>query len=367
MRPLLPDNAKIDAEWVIGLRAWVKRTFATRSYRSYADALAHVKRLRDVELEQLWEHLSYTKGLLPYPIIEGGARDRTETDHLRDKVSEEIIKAREVLDEGYSYNAWIMRALTPGQFEYTERPDIRASIKSDAQLTAIFAEKNAETIEKTESILSGKLLRAVTAWLKKSNRGLAYRTEPLHLERSIGRVNVVFAGDYVPSAKSTTRSVREFNQYTRYFVDAKRMLEAKGFGALWYGPIFISCQTCGGENQHGAHFGVSGHYVPTEDYVRVFTFPSPFIVQLLVHELGHRYYYKFMSAADRARFDAYFGHVAAIDEYGAEATEEDFAMAFEHFVMERDMTRDQIDRFKAFLARKERRRFLPNNGKKQRR
>lgn len=338
---------------------------APRKYDSPADALAHVKRLRSVEMERLWEHLLYAKGLLPYAKVKG--EKRSETDKLRDKVADVLAEARGVLVEGGSNTEHLVNAITPGTFHYEERPEIRERLESAPRsVTLQIADEANACIKKAESILSGKLLRAVSAWIEKSNGGHAYRTEPLYLERSIGRVNVVFEGSniYTPGANPTARSAREFNQYTRYFVEAKRLLESKGLGAVWYGPIFISCQSCGGENRLGANFGLGADYDTLRDDVRVYDYPSPDIVRLLVHELGHRYYFKFMSAADRARFDSHFGTTKATTDYGAADAWEDFAEAFMHFVLEREMTRDQIDRFKAFLARKERRRFLPNKAKK---
>mgnify|MGYP000558692605 CR=1 FL=1 len=59
----------------------------------------------------------------------------------------------------------------------------------------------------------------------------------------------------------------------------------------------------------------------------------PGLFKLIAHELGHRYYFRFMSQADRARFGILFGDVPAVSEYGGLNAEEDFAEALSAFAL----------------------------------
>jgi hypothetical protein len=356
------EETKIDPAWVKGIRAWVKKTFAPKPrYASLDDLIAHFKSLRDRELESLWEHMAYTKGLLPR-----GMDPSSVFEAIRLKVRDELKEARYLLDEDLGKFQHVRDAMTPGTRTYTMdgqnilgfyqrvNPDdpFAAALKGEG-------DRVQNTLAKVEDILSGKLLRAITSFLGKYGVGSSYDPDEILLEFDIGKVKLVYDGE--PDRNLITRpdpaDPRGLSDYIPYFQKAKALLDQKGFGDLWYGPIFVGCPKCGGENPLGKNFGVGAHYFRGPDRVVVYLQPRPFLVELLVHELGHRYFYKFMNAGDRARFDSYFKEVAAVSEYGGTITEEDFAEVFAHFVLGRDMTRDQIERFKAFLAKKDRGRF----------
>lgn len=90
--------------------------------------------------------------------------------------------------------------------------------------------------------------------------------------------------------------------YIKYLDEAYHLLKAKKLSKAWYGKVFIQCEDCGGENQHGKNLGVGGHYEIGPDTVSIFVRPSKFVVELMVHELGHRYWYKQMTSEQRVRF-----------------------------------------------------------------
>jgi len=95
----------------------------------------------------------------------------------------------------------------------------------------------------------------------------------------------------------------EIHSYIKYLDETYERLKQKGFGKVWYGTIFIKCEECGGKNQYGPELGVGGNYPIGPDVVNVFSRPSKFIVELVAHELGHRYWFKFMSQAQRGKFE----------------------------------------------------------------
>jgi len=356
------DTATIDPAYVKGLRKWVKATFVPKArYATLDDLIAHLKNLRDKQLNLLWEHLFYTKGLLPR---DGGYESIIED--LRVKVRDELKDARAILDDDLERLELTRDALQKHDWnilEFYQR--INFNDPFDAALKAYEDQVN-ESIAKVEGILSGKLLRSITAFLGKYAGGLPFESNDILLEHNIGNVKLVFDGAPNPYLinRPDPANPRDLHDYIPYFKKAKALLDNKGFGFLWYGPIFVGCPKCGGINHLGEKFGVGAHYVIQNDRVVVFLKPKPFMVELLLHELGHRYYFKFMDAADRAGFDRYFREVAAVSEYGGTITSEDFAEVFAHFILGRDMTRDQIERFKAFLAKKDRKRVARGKAKK---
>ena len=93
-------------------------------------------------------------------------------------------------------------------------------------------------------------------------------------------------------------------QYVEHMTHAYRLLQAKGLSKVWYGTTFIKCEDCGGENPHGRELGVGGDYPTGPDVVNVYIRPRPFLVDLMAHELGHRYWFKKSNEGLRARFAA---------------------------------------------------------------
>ena len=94
----------------------------------------------------------------------------------------------------------------------------------------------------------------------------------------------------------------DVEKYVDLLKSAHARLKSKGFGKAWYGNVFIQCVECGGTNSNNGG-GVGGWYETQKDTVTIFSRPSPFIVELMVHELGHRYWFKQMSSAGRAKFE----------------------------------------------------------------
>lgn len=361
----------IDPSWVRGIRLWVKKVFVPKPrYETLEGILAHLKILRDKELNKFWEHLFYTKGLLP----RGEGYDGILED-LRTKLQVELKSAREVLNETIYHVEDTLESMTPGTYRY------QMDQKQDPQLTVLgfyqrvdpkdpfgaavkgYEDLLKERLGKVEDILSGKLLRAITAFLSKHADGIPFENEEILLEYNIGNMKLVYDGlpDPYTINKTSPANPRNLSDYIPYFKKAKGLLDQKGLGGIWYGTVFVGCPQCGGENPLGKHFGVGAHYFPHADRVVVYLEPKPFMVELLIHELGHRYFYKFMGRGDRLRFDSYFNEVKAVSEYGSTDSAEDFAEVFAHFVMGKDMTRDQVERFKAFLAKKDRGRFASSN------
>ncbi len=103
----------------------------------------------------------------------------------------------------------------------------------------------------------------------------------------------------------TTVSPDDVEKYVRYLTKAYAALKAKGLDKVWYGTFFIRCESCGGYNQNTAKWDdVGGNYPIGPDVVNIFVRPSYFLVELIAHELGHRYWYKFMTQSQRGKFES---------------------------------------------------------------
>jgi hypothetical protein len=99
-------------------------------------------------------------------------------------------------------------------------------------------------------------------------------------------------------------SIAKYEQedYVKYLDAAYQRLKRKRLGKAWYGTVYIECEQCGGVNKNTGG-GVGGHFNIGKDHVKIFVRPSPFIVELMAHELGHRYWYKSMTSTQRAKFE----------------------------------------------------------------
>lgn len=169
--------------------------------------------------------------------------------------------------------------------------------------------------------------------------------------------------------------------FVKQLVYAHALMKRRGFGRLWYGTIFImdinSEQLSEAETKRYEEYGYkkmearAGAYHSGADTM-MFYHRSENFVATLVHELGHRYWYKFMKPAQRARFNSMVktnpsektrdypsGHtredgvekpVSPVSDYGWSTIEEAFAEAFEHYILQVDMTPEQVSSLKMVLA-----------------
>ena len=134
--------------------------------------------------------------------------------------------------------------------------------------------------------------------------------------------------------------------------EVQQRLQGKRLSNLFRGVFKVEPAERAGTNPLGAHFGVGGSHHRLTNEIKIYgTLKSkPAIVKLVLHELGHRYYYKHMTREDRANFNKWFGKVKAVSEYGATNPAEDFAEVFAYYVLGEHLTRSQIQRFRQFMT-----------------
>lgn len=140
--------------------------------------------------------------------------------------------------------------------------------------------------------------------------------------------------------------------YVTQLLKAKALLQKRGLGFLWYGNFYAKPRIQAPENHLGKNLGVAANYMVSRDEVNIFSKPHGRLFSYLAHELGHRLWFKFLNQAQRAGFAEFFGKVSPTSSYGGLNPEEDFAEVFEAYIDGRDLTRDQVERFKAFTKGK---------------
>ena len=182
-----------------------------------------------------------------------------------------------------------------------------------------------------------KLLRADAKILK--DLPDRFDTAPAYKEFDLGGVKVIIDDETV--------SAREIDQYVKFLIKARQILNQKGFAKAWTGEVFIKCKGCGGTSQFDESRGVGGHYHIGPNTITVYVRPSKYVTELTIHELGHRWWFKNMTRANRLRFQDWFDEgLAPVSAYGKNNAAEAFAEAFAWFVLGRSMSSQQVETFK---------------------
>lgn len=246
-----------------------------------------------------------------------------------------------------------------------------------------------KAVTTVEKIVSGKLLRYLGTLIKKhadpgsgkySYKGTSFAPEVVHVGRfnlvfddlptdptqpqffaavphpSPERTGMAYGGAGVDTSALKTPQLRD--RVIREVKKALALLRREGLTFLAYGdlhkrhPKAYDIYTMGGM-KGGSTIAT---YSRINDYIDLYG--DAIEADEIVHELGHRYYYKFMSAEDRHNFDRFFRKVPATSTYGGSSPAEDFAEAFRSYVARKKMTKAQRQRFEQFLGRKRRKESL---------
>ena len=138
--------------------------------------------------------------------------------------------------------------------------------------------------------------------------------------------------------------------YVEQLLKAKALLTKRGLGFLWYGHFYVRPEGTAPENHLGKNLGVAANYHSRDDAVNIFQLRNLYVT--IAHELGHRLWFKHLTQAQRLGFAEFFGKVPSPTDYGALNTEEDFAEVFEAYIDGKNLTADQVERFKAFTKGK---------------
>jgi len=164
-------------------------------------------------------------------------------------------------------------------------------------------DREADLTELLDKILG--ILRGGAAVLERGDaEAKEYWGTPSFKEFSFGKMKVV-VNDPKSHGGSIPRYVKEIDK-------AFQLTDRKGFGKLWYGTLFIESSSyrnlspqeieaykaCGYANLRST----AGTYMASNDVVTL-TLPPDGLAETLIHELGHRFWFKFMGQSQRAKFE----------------------------------------------------------------
>lgn len=365
----------IDLDYVTGIRkSWKKLLAQAAKATTFDAAMEEIQNIQRY-VERLAEDLLFNKGLWTTDFEAGKKYKGLDTRKFQIFIKDAKKKLANLLSN-LNYNKAMLdpsKHATLGSMAAHERDYWQKNVV-DARYGGSWGawEKVAakqfvtDDLAEVDDLISQKLLRDMTKFFELKTGG-EHHAVTVERELNVGKVKVIFQDQSIyaqergevklpaemdPGEREEIRSPWSLKEYVRFFRAARAMLDHKKLGRVWYGEVFVRVRMRGTEVEHGAKkFGKAfADYSPTGDTVRLYGDPGEFVVDALVHELGHRYYYKFMTSAERHRFVDQFGDIPAVSEYGATGAVEDFAMVFEYYVMNRHLTRDQLERLKSYFS-----------------
>lgn len=135
---------------------------------------------------------------------------------------------------------------------------------------------------------------------------------------------------------------------------AQRALRHRGLSHVWHGEIRVEDEAAAFEflTPQGQQLKAAASYNIAADHVNVYEMRRSNVgfAHWILHELGHRHWFKVLTAGERAKFVDQFKAVKPVSDYGATQPSEDFAEAFAEYVLDRGrMDRDQIERLRPYL------------------
>lgn len=404
---------EIDAEWIAGIRKWWKKVVAEgkqfgghtpAGYKKNdldynyivkaADEAKEVVEKVQAAVEALRLDLLITKafwkkgseGPLWTPPFRGG--EKRKDPALR--VVDELDLAREELRDGVRYIEHFRNdmnpkgnPMAPGGVAQSAASTFKSADEFDFSVKG-FSYKAAEVIEKVDKIISGTLLKNLSVLIKKSGdkigrysqAGEEFAPDVVH----VGKFTIIFndrpsqepsKSVFYPGMaveRGGRRDVKHIPADVKpgTLASRKKLIQAakeaiaalgrRKIGWLAYGRI-----TSMPEGTYSKVFSVNKtaamSYTRLGDEIHTYTDdPDP---KSLVHELGHRYWFKFMSGADRHDFGKWFGKVEPVTSYGGTSPVEEFAETFAAWVFggrfwKVRLSREQMQRFSQFIGRKRR-------------
>jgi hypothetical protein len=130
---------------------------------------------------------------------------------------------------------------------------------------------------------------------------------------------------------------------------------------VFYGPVFMEPRTADQKNLKVGNMTIdaAGTYNSKDDKVTLYADDlqswMTSATSVLVHELAHRYYFKFLKSEERTRWRDFFDRLKTqgASDYGDQNPEEDFAEAILHYVFSKGVMakKDVRDRVEALLKR----------------
>lgn len=377
------EGSEITPEWLEGIRkGWTQvqddlihfeGRLASVSPGTGADALGRVMGdgrrslvLLGNYVKLLSQDLLHNKGIWTLP-SKAGAAERNPEKRWRSVVINGLDEAGAVVKKYLDLNQEKLDLIAAGELS---PGDYEKLVKRAAQYVD-------HAVGQVDTILKDKVFDALAgAVAYKQGRGSKLDLGAIEPDVAhIGSMTIIFAdvpegsptqvGTETTTAAGDTKTV--LKPIIGYRLDHKKRVRAmyrdpktrdgylRVFQSTW--DYLKSCKLewlAGGDyyvmGQGRTHYSnTQADYRRDKDNIRVYGEPTERLIGTLIHELAHRYWYKFMTPAQREGFSSWFKKVKPVSEYGGTAPWEDFAETFMHYVLRKKLTRDQRDRFLAFM------------------
>ena len=390
---LLLESA-ITKKWVDGVKKWWKQWVKRAGSVSKLQGEKHYKKVMkyiedgEARLQRLKDDLDYKKGALAFPEFMMKSR-KTNIKHYKgldprvDFVYMFSDASEKLHDIKRRLETWYNVSYVPDSHDrkmYGYDPKYKFGKNQDLNAYDADVESLPDSVKEVDSIVSGRLFRRLNKFITDYESIMGPEAEKTlgtegESEVAIGRVKVIInSGPRDPHGISSMGKSMVHPSLTKQYIGeikkAKALLDKAGLGKAWYGDFFIQPDGMARE-VIGARSGKSyreGAHWSWKDHVVLFGKPRATLHKTIVHELGHRWYFKVMTQGERSRFDSYFGgapyaddipvpidppagKVRAVSDYGGESSVEDFAEVFAWYVTGKKLTSDQRDRFKQFALK----------------
>lgn len=262
-----------------------------------------------------------------------------------------------------------------GLYSFGGATEAKLDISDMNDVLSGLAARASEPVKKADGILTRGVWKTLNGILEKyagdkgtdadNSWSINKGTHPTEL--SIGRARIKFEDTPVDPMGLDRKKQKAHGRKKWVYPDERKgvvkaliqtqaLLNKRGVGdQIWYGDIYVRPHARGYafKDAKGKARRAGADYNPVTDDVRVFGSHNASNVGLIVHELGHRYYFKVMTQKDRDNFDRWYEQVKATSEYGASSTVEDFAEVFMEYVLGKmKLDQDQIQRFESVLKGK---------------
>lgn len=238
----------------------------------------------------------------PYPLAT--TFDRI-VQHIELRVDEKLAKDFPTLGKALKYKVAVERAKVEALASRALKaasPEVKAAIDDDDLW-------GGPRLELKYGFLKQHVDKSVARLLKKEkvdtpwNEFFAFVGEVLAVNYAADKQRLSEFDLYGMKVVVNDASIGKYEQegYVKYLDEAYHRLKKKKLGRAWYGTVYVECEGCGGVN-YNTGGGTGGLYSIGKDVVKIFSRPSKFIVELMVHELGHRYWFKSMTSTQREKF-----------------------------------------------------------------
>lgn len=162
-------------------------------------------------------------------------------------------------------------------------------------------------------------------------------------EANLGDVKVVLDTKWISAstaqamAQQLQRDPREFATYVKIAQQAQRAVQRAGFGFLWYGRVAVIPESVKQIDPSISQTTVASYARSLRgerDYILVYGRKNVVMIADILHELGHRYWYRFLPRSQREQWASRHGEVPTT-AYGGTNAKEEFGEAFAEYVLGR--------------------------------